>query len=90
MSSVTIVIADTDKGGISIRTDFHPAAGNPCSRAQSAALDMIRRSRKEFGLIDKIDGTTSSAVATVPDRADGVDTDAVHRSRDNVVPHIGV
>ena len=89
MPSVTIILADTPTGEISIYTDYRPAIGNPCSRAQSAALDMIRRSRKEFGLIDKIDGTTSSAVATVPDRADGVDTDAVHRSRDNVVPHIG-
>lgn len=55
MPSVTVTIADTPSGGISIRSDYQPAVGNPCSRAQSAALDMIRRTRKEFGLPDDVD-----------------------------------
>lgn len=88
MPSVTIILADTPTGEISIYTDYRPAAGNPCSRAQNAALDMIRRTRKEYSLPDP--STTSTALATVPARTDGVDIDAVHRSRDNVLPNIGV
>ncbi|MBC7619108.1 MAG: hypothetical protein H7293_08995 [Candidatus Saccharibacteria bacterium] len=52
MPSVTITIADTPTGGVSIHTDYQPAVGNPCSRAQSAALDIIRRTRKEYGLAE--------------------------------------
>lgn len=88
MPSVTIILADTPAGGISIYTDYRPAIGNPCSRAQSAALDIISRSRKEFGLPDPT--TASTTVATMPALGDGVDIDAVHRSRDNVLPHSAV
>jgi len=81
MPSITIVVSDTSTGGISVRSDYHPTAGSPCSRAQSAALDMVRRTRKEFGLSDP----SSTALAPVPLRTDGVDIDRVHRTRDNVV-----
>lgn len=89
MPSVTIILSDTPAGGISIRSDYQPAIGHPCSLAQSAALDIIRRTCKEFGLPTAA-AATGAAVCKVPARSDGVDIDAVHRSRDNVVPHIGV
>ena len=81
MPSVTITIADTPTGGLSVYTDFKPAAGNPCTPAQAAALDIIRRTRKDYGL------TQPEAIAPidVPFRVGGVDIDSVHRSRDNVV-----
>ena len=50
MPSVTITLTDTPTGGIAIKTDFAPAAGSPCSAAQAAALDIIRRTAREYGL----------------------------------------
>lgn len=81
MASVTITITDTPSGVPSIHTDFKPAAGNPCSIAQAAALDIIRRTRKEYGIAEPLQAMT----ADVPFRVGGIDIDAVHRSRDNVV-----
>lgn len=52
MPSVTITLSDTPTGGIAIKTDFTPAAGNPCSAAQAAALDIIRRTAREYGLVN--------------------------------------
>ena len=53
MAQVTIVIADTPNGGVSVYTDFQPAIGAPCSTAQAAALDIIARTRKSYGLDSK-------------------------------------
>lgn len=50
MPSVTLTLTDTPTGEIAISTDFKPAVGNPCSPAQAAALDMISRTRKAYGL----------------------------------------
>ena len=50
MPSVTITLADTPTGGVSVHTDYQPAVGHPCSPAQSAALDVISRTRKDYGL----------------------------------------
>lgn len=50
MPSVTITLTDTPTGGISVHTDFKPAAGKPCSAAQAAGLDIINRTRKDYGL----------------------------------------
>jgi hypothetical protein len=50
MTSVTFTLTDTPTGGVAIKTDFHPAVGNPCSAAQAAALDIISRTRREYGL----------------------------------------
>lgn len=86
MASITITLADTPAGGISIHSDFKPAVGNPCSAAQAAALDIIRRTRKEYGLADP--ASKGTALATVPTRTDGVDIDAIHRQRDNVVNNV--
>ena len=50
MPTVTITLSDTPTGGIALKTDFTPAVGKPCSAAQAAALDIIRRTAKEYGL----------------------------------------
>ena len=50
MPSVTITLIDTPTGGVAIQTEFHPRAGNPCSPAQAAALDIIARTRRDYGL----------------------------------------
>jgi len=71
MPSVTITLTDTPNGGVAIHSDFRPAVGHPCSPAQSAALDIISRTRRHYGL------------AELP--MAGIDIDAVHRRRDNVV-----
>ena len=53
MAQVTIVLTDTEAGGVSVHTDFKPAIGAPCSAAQAAALDIISRTRKSYGLDPK-------------------------------------
>ena len=50
MPSVTFTLTDTPTGGVAIQTDFKPAVGKPCSAAQAAALDIIARTRKDYGL----------------------------------------
>ncbi len=50
MPSVTFTLIDTPAGGVAIQTDFKPAVGKPCSPAQAAALDIISRTRKDYGL----------------------------------------
>ena len=50
MPSVTLILSDTPTGEVAIKTDYVPAIGNPCSPAQSAALDVISRTRKNYGL----------------------------------------
>jgi len=50
MPSITIILTDTPTGEVAVRTDFHPAVGSPCSPAQAAALEVIRRTRKDYGL----------------------------------------
>lgn len=73
MAQVTITLSDTPSGGVAIHTDFRPAIGAPCSNAQSAALDIIGRTKRDWGLIKQ----------AVPLLAE-VDIDAVHRTRDRV------
>lgn len=60
MPSVTFTLTDTPTGGVAVHTDFNPAIGAPCSVAQAAALDIIRRTRKDYGL-DKSPAATPSA-----------------------------
>lgn len=50
MPKVTITLEDTPMGGVSIKTDFTPAVGAPCSTAQATALDIIRRTARDYGL----------------------------------------
>lgn len=67
MPSVTIILSDTPNGQVAVQHNFAPAVGSPCSPAQAAALDVINRTRKHYGLPSPI--------------TDGVDIDAVRRNR---------
>lgn len=64
MPQVTITLTDTSEGGISVHTDFKPAIGAPCSSAQAAALDIISRTRKHYGLEAKPKATTQTSDQT--------------------------
>ena len=70
MPTVTLTLTDTPHGGVAIHSSYHPAVGNPCSPAQDAALEIIKRTHKEWGVN--------------PDMQ-GVDIDAVHALTPHVV-----
>ncbi len=73
MPKVVITLDDTPEHGVSCHSDFQPAVGYPLSPAQMAALGIIIRTNREWG------------VKALLSKPDGVDIDAVHRSRENVV-----
>ena len=50
MASITITLTDTPTGGVAVHSDFKPAIGAPCTPAQSAVLDIISRTAREYGL----------------------------------------
>lgn len=75
MARITVILEDTPAGGVSVKSDFKPAIGSKCSLAQSAALEIMNRTARDYGLPPSFG---SKAVH-------GVDIDAVHRTRDNVV-----
>lgn len=50
MPAVTFTLTDTPEGGVSVHTDFKPAIGAPCSAAQSAALEIISRTRRDWDM----------------------------------------
>lgn len=50
MASITITVTDTPAGSVAVHTDFKPAIGAPCTPAQAAVLDIIRRTAREYGL----------------------------------------
>jgi len=81
MPQVIITLSDTPTGGVAIHTDFRPAIGAPCSNAQSAALDIIARTKLDWGM------THTGEKAPLVSEVD-ID-DAVHRTRDRVVPERG-
>jgi len=65
MAAVTIVLSDTPTGGIAVYTDFVPAIGHPISPAQSAALEMINRTKKHWGIpLSRTTTATARAVLT--------------------------
>lgn len=76
MASVTLILEDTPGGTVAVHSNFKPAVGSKCSLAQSAALEIMNRTAREYGLPPSFGGKPVF----------GVDIDAVHRSRDNVVP----
>lgn len=78
MPRITIILEDTPPGGVSVWSDHVPALGAPTSRAQMAAMDIVNRTCREYGLPNPLK-------AISPSLRDGVDIDAVHRTRDNVV-----
>lgn len=78
MPSITITLTDTPTGGVAVHSDYVPALGAKTSLAQTAAQDIINRTCREYGMPNPI-----ASVSPAP--RDGVDIDAVHRRRDNVV-----
>lgn len=78
MPRITIVLTDTDAGGIAVWSDDVPALGAATSRAQAVAMDIVNRTCREYCL-------ASPYAAISPALRDGVDIDAVHRTRDRVV-----
>lgn len=50
MPSIVITLTDTSTGGVAVHSDFVPAVGRPCSPAQSAALEIVNRTTKEWGI----------------------------------------
>ena len=48
MATVTFTLTDTPAGGVALHTDFKPAAGNPATPAQSTAMEIIARTRKQW------------------------------------------
>lgn len=79
MARITITLEDTPAGGVSILSDFKPAVGNRCSLAQAAALEIVSRTAKTYGL--------PPSFGAKP--VHGLNIDAVHRTRDNVVATTG-
>lgn len=75
MAEVTITLRDTAAGGIAIQSSYHPGVGEPCSRAQATALEIISRTRREWGLIH-------ARAETREGPADGIKIDAVHFTRE--------
>ena len=78
MARVTIILTDTPAGGVAVWSDHVPAPGAPASRAQAAAMDIVNRTCREYGLPNPF-------VTISPLPRDGVDIDAVHRTRDRVI-----
>lgn len=50
MPSVTITLTDTAEGGVCVASSYVPALGRNISTAQSAALDIINRTCRDYGL----------------------------------------
>ena len=67
MPTVTLTIADTPTGALSIHSTFEPAVGRPCSPAQQAALEIINRTNAEWGMrapaLAKVQPTTPQKAA---------------------------
>lgn len=52
MASITLTITDTEGGSVAIHSTFRPAIGRPITPAQAHALDLISRTRKQWGQPD--------------------------------------
>lgn len=50
MPTVILTLTDTPNGSVSIHSTWKPAVGNPCSPAQGAALEIIARTHKQWGV----------------------------------------
>lgn len=49
MASITLTITDTEGGSVAIHSTFKPAIGLRITPAQAHALDLISRTRKQWG-----------------------------------------
>ena len=68
MPSVTITLTDTPTGGVAVHTDFKPAIGAPCSAAQSAALEIISRTKRDWGMTAPPLATALAALPPMQER----------------------
>lgn len=84
MPQVTITLTDTPEGGVAHHSNFVPAVGKPLSPAQAYALEILSRTRKDWGTPNTLQRATVALNAT-PLLVGEVDIDAVHRTRDRVV-----
>lgn len=50
MPAVTITLTDTPTNGVSVHSDFTPAVGNKLSPAQVAAMEIMLRTSKQWGM----------------------------------------
>ncbi len=50
MPTVTITLTDTPNGGVNVQSSYTPSVGEACSPAQSTALELVSRTRKQWGL----------------------------------------
>ena len=66
MPSITLILTDTPAGGVSLASSFRPAIGHPCSAAQSYALDIMARTRRDWGLPPRVDAPVPTARAGFP------------------------
>lgn len=66
MPSITLTLTDTPAGGVSVASSFRPAIGHPCSPAQSYALDIMARTRKDWGLPPEVDALAPTERAGWP------------------------
>ncbi len=66
MPRVVITLEDQPTGEVSVHTDFTPAVGAPCSAAQAAALDVIARTRKFYGMPPLLTCQRESSPTTAP------------------------
>ncbi|TXH90327.1 MAG: hypothetical protein E6Q78_05130 [Rhodoferax sp.] len=50
MAEVTITLKDTPSGGVSVHAKYEPGLRVPCTNAQLAALEIIRRTTRDWGM----------------------------------------
>ena len=50
MATVHLTLTDTATGGVEVQTDFVPAIGAPCTKAQAAALEIFNRTHRDWGM----------------------------------------
>ncbi len=67
MPTISIKLTDLPDGTVKVEHDFQPLVGARCSAAQSAALDIINRTERDWGIKS-------------PLRTTGMDINAAHRA----------
>ena len=68
MPTVTLTLTDTPHGGVAIHSTYIPAVGNPCSPAQDAALEILKRTHKQWGVNPDMQGVDIDAVHAINHR----------------------
>lgn len=90
MATVTITLTDNPADHtVAVHSSFTPAVGGRVTPAQAAAMDAIMSITKKWGgsaaPLAKAMQTVAVQIANYGSHLEGVDIDAVHRTRDNVV-----